>query len=33
MIKGDHDENINLLAAKAITDRYNITIGGNVISR
>lgn len=24
------DENINLPAAKAITDRYNITIGGNI---
>lgn len=24
------DENINLAAAKAITDRYNITIGGNI---
>ena len=24
------DENVNLLAAKAITDRYNITLGGNI---
>ena len=24
------DENVNLLAAKAITDRYNVTIGGNI---
>jgi len=24
------DENINLVAAKQITDRYNITIGGNI---
>lgn len=24
------DENVNLKAAKAITDRYNITIGGNI---
>lgn len=24
------DENVNLLAAKAITDRYNIAIGGNI---
>ncbi len=24
------DENVDLLAAKAITDRYNITIGGNI---
>ena len=24
------DENVDLLAAKAITDRYNVTIGGNI---
>lgn len=24
------DENVNLLAAKAITDRYNVAIGGNI---
>ena len=24
------DENVNLLAAKAITDRYNIALGGNI---
>ena len=24
------DENVNLLAAKEITDRYNVTIGGNI---
>jgi len=24
------DENVNIVAAKAVTDRYNITIGGNI---